>query len=117
MLDLVGKALAVQSNPSGGAAQSTWMFPMLNKFVVSNANANLGQFIQAIVNWVLVIAGVVAVVYLIYGGLLYITAGGDAEKATKGRTAVVNAIIGVVIILLSFIIVTWVGNIVNKGNS
>ena len=70
-----------------------------------------------IINWVLVLAGVIAVVYLVYGGILYITAGGDAEKATKGRTAVINAIIGIIIILLAIVIVNWVMRIVQTGNA
>jgi hypothetical protein len=71
--------------------------------------------IVAILNWFLIIAGAIAVIYLIYGGVLYITAGGDAEKATKGRTAVINAVIGVVIILLALVIVSWVNSLVSTG--
>jgi len=105
------------ANPAGGTgAQAVQkILPNLNDFVVTEGN--LGLFIQAIVNWILVIAGALAVIYLVYGGILYITAGGDAEKATKGRTAVINAIIGVVIILLAYIIVRWVGNLVKIGES
>ncbi len=70
-----------------------------------------------IVTWILFLAGAIAVIYLIYGGILYITASGDAEKATKGRTAVINAIIGIVIILLAVLIVTWVTRIVTTGTA
>lgn len=70
-----------------------------------------------ILNWILILAGAIAVIYLVYGGILYITAAGDAEKATKGRTAVINAVIGVVIILLALVIVTWVSNIVKEGSA
>ena len=70
-----------------------------------------------ILNWILILAGAIAVIYLVYGGILYITAGGDAEKATKGRTAVINAVIGIVIILLALLIVTWVVDIVERGNA
>ncbi len=74
-----------------------------------------GGIIDFVVTWVLVLAGAIAVIYLIYGGLLYITAGGDAEKATKGRTALINAIIGIIIIALAFVIVRWVSSIVTGG--
>jgi hypothetical protein len=78
---------------------------------------NSGSFsgiVLMIINWVLILAAALAIIYLVYGGIMYITAGGDAEKATKGRTAVVNAIIGIVIILLAFLLVTWVNSIVNN---
>ncbi len=74
-----------------------------------------GGIIDFVVTWVLVLAGAIAVIYLIYGGLLYITAGGDAEKATKGRTALINAIIGIIIIALAFVIVQWVGSVIQGG--
>ncbi|AKM82241.1 TPA: hypothetical protein DD449_04065 [Candidatus Berkelbacteria bacterium] len=68
---------------------------------------NPSQLALNIVNWILWAAGFIAVAYLVYGGILYITAGGDAEKATKGRTAVINAIIGVIIIVLAVALVNW----------
>jgi len=72
-----------------------------------------GGVISYVIDWILILAGAIAVIYLIYGGLLYITAGGDAEKATKGRTALINAIIGIVIIALAYLIVTWVSSIIS----
>lgn len=73
------------------------------------------NILQDVLNWFLILAGAIAVIYLVYGGILYITAGGDAEKATKGRTAIINAVIGIVIIVLALIIVTWVMNLIKSG--
>lgn len=72
------------------------------------SGSDLTGIIKTGINLFLWVAGILAVIYLIYGGVLYITAGGDAEKATKGRTALINAIIGVVIILLSLVILNYV---------
>ena len=69
---------------------------------------NLMKVISNIINIVLIVAGILAVAYLIYGGLMYITAGGEAEKATKGRTAITNAIIGIIIIAASLAIYNYV---------
>ena len=74
----------------------------------TNEQLDPEQLATNIVNWVLWAAGAIAIGYLIYGGILYITAGGDAEKATKGRTAVINAVIGVIIIMLALAIIAWV---------
>lgn len=60
--------------------------------------------INQIVNAFLWVMGVVAIIYLIWGGMTYITAGGDAEKAGKGRVAITNAIIGIIIVALALII-------------
>jgi hypothetical protein len=58
----------------------------------------ISNILNTVVNVILWVAGILAVIYLIWGGLTYVTAGGDAEKAGKGRVAITNAIIGIVII-------------------
>ncbi len=63
-----------------------------------------GEIIDRIISVVLWVVGILAVVYLIWGGIIYVTAGGDAEKAGKGRTAITNAIIGIIIVSLALII-------------
>lgn len=79
-------------------------------------SGGLTGLVTKILVWLFAFAGIIAVIYLIYGGILYITAGGDAEKATKGRTALVNAIIGIVIITLAIVIVMWVNQIATGNN-
>lgn len=101
MLDLIGKAYAVAPE----IPKLSWMDP----------SASFTGTISLILGWAITLAAVLAVVYLIYGGIMYITAGGDAEKATKGRTAVVNAIIGIIIIVFSYVIVAWVGRLITVG--
>lgn len=61
--------------------------------------------ILAVVTWGLGIAGAVAVLYLIVGGFLYITAGGDEGRIEKAKNTIKNAIIGIVVILLALVIV------------
>lgn len=68
---------------------------------------DLETFLGNAINLILIIAGVAAVAYLIWGGLTYITAGGDSEKASKGRTSITNAIIGIIIIMGSLAIYNW----------
>lgn len=71
---------------------------------------DLKSILVGLLNVFLWVAGLLAVIYLVYGGVLYITAGGDAEKATKGRTALINAVIGVIIIMLALVIMRFVVN-------
>jgi len=72
-----------------------------------NPQATLTNLLRGIVNWVLVIVAIIAFFYLIASGIKYITSGGDAAKATEARNGIVNAIIGIIIVLLSFIIVRF----------
>lgn len=64
--------------------------------------------INKVVTWVLVLAGLVAFLYLIYSGFMYLTAGGNPDAAKKGQQGIINAIIGLVIIFLSWAIIRTV---------
>lgn len=61
-------------------------------------------------NLALYIVGAVAVIMLIWGGLRYITSGGDSKKITDAKNTVLYAIIGLVIAFLSFAIINFVLN-------
>ena len=68
----------------------------------------LQDYIRTIIDTALVIASVVAVAYLIVGGYQYITSSGNAEQAQAGRTTVLNAIIGLIIIFAAFVVIRFV---------
>ncbi len=61
-----------------------------------------------IINILLIVAGIAAFLYLFYGGFMYLTAGSNDDQATNGRKAIINAIIGLVIIFLSYSLVAFV---------
>jgi len=74
-----------------------------------------GTSVQDVVNllaklagWLLYVAGAIAVVFLIIGGVFYITSAGDADKSGKAKKIIVDALIGLVIIALSLLIVNLV---------
>lgn len=84
-----------------------------NTNVVNNANAS--EILVRIINILLAVAGLIAVVFLIVGGFRYITAGGNEETAEAAKKTITNSIIGIVIILLSFVIVRVISNaLVNR---
>jgi hypothetical protein len=51
-----------------------------------------------------VISGV-ALGFAIYAGILFVTSGGDPEKVTKARNALLWALVGVIVVSLSYGIV------------
>lgn len=73
------------------------------------------DILDNLVNILLWAAGLLAVIYLIWGGLTYVTAGGDSEKAGKGRVAITNAIIGIIIIVASLVIYNTVLGVTQRG--
>ena len=81
------------------------------------AGTSVNQLIRTVINWMLGIAFGVAVLFLIIGGFWYITSAGNEETAEKGKGTAVNAIIGIIIIILSYVIVNVVSNLVANPNS
>ncbi len=74
------------------------------------------EIIIRIVEILLAIAGLVAVIFLIVGGFRYITAGGNEETAESAKKTITNAIIGIVIIILAFVIVRVIANALISQN-
>lgn len=77
---------------------------------VKDANYSIKDIARKIIEWALYLAAIIAVIFIIIGGFMYITSAGDPAKATKGRTTLVNALIGLAIIILSYLIVQVVYN-------
>ena len=71
-------------------------------------NDDLISDVNKIINVVIGVLGVVAVVVVIYGGFLFLTAQGDPGKIKKGKDSITWGIIGLVIALLSWSIINFV---------
>lgn len=68
------------------------------------------EMIAVVIRILLMIGGAIAVLFVIIGGYQYLTSGGNDEDAEKGKKTLVNAIIGIIIILLAWVIVSVVVN-------
>lgn len=67
--------------------------------------ADFRQDVVDIVNYALAFLGLLAVIFVIYGGFLMLTSGGEDDGISKGKKIIVGAAMGIVIILLSYGIV------------
>lgn len=72
-------------------------------------------FMFAIINVLLVVAGILAVLFLIIGGFRYITAHGNEEAAEGAKKTILHSIIGLVVIILSFVIIRVIANALILG--
>jgi cytochrome bd-type quinol oxidase subunit 2 len=76
----------------------------------SNVNPAIDTIHNA-ANLIAAIAGVIAVFTIIYSGLRYILSGNNPEGQKQAREILQNAIIGLIIIALAWVIVTAVTNV------
>lgn len=69
---------------------------------------DIRTLVLTIVNYILGFLSVIAVIMIIFGGMLYVTAAGKQESIDKGKKIIMYTIIGIVIIMLSFVVVNAV---------
>ncbi len=69
------------------------------------------------INIVLFIGVALTVIFLILGGIQYMTARGDQKAAQEARTSLTNAIIGFVVVIGAFTIRTVLLNILGAEGS
>jgi len=92
-------------------AQETNWQNWLNNFVQGTPllnNADLIGIVFKAIQFVLAFLGVVAVVVIIIGGFMWMTAGGDTEKVGKAKKTLIQGLIGLIIILLAYAIASFV---------
>lgn len=71
---------------------------------------SIGAFIATILSWVSWVVGVLAFLGLIVTGIMYITAGGNAEQAEKAQKNIVWIVTGIVIFMFSL----WVPRVIRQ---
>lgn len=85
-----------------------------NQAVPSGAN-DLGDILLFTVNLLLVVVATIAVIFLMLGGYRYIMARGNEEEAEAAKKTISNAILGLILVILAFVIVRIVIRILTEG--
>lgn len=67
-----------------------------------------------IIEIVIGLVGVLAVFVMIYGGFTFLTSAGDASKVARGRNILIYGVVGLVVAMLAFAIVKFVGGAIGR---
>ena len=93
----------------------TWASPDINVFTGSCTDANcIVNLLQTIITWVLAIAGSLAMLMLIYGGIRYILSTGDEKRLEGAKKTILWAIIGIIVITASYLLVSVAGSLLGS---
>lgn len=76
-----------------------------------NSPESLETGAGAIVMMVLSLLGVIFMVLIIFGGILWMTAGGNEQRVDKAKTTITRAIIGLAVVLLAYAISVFIVSI------
>lgn len=79
---------------------------------VGNPNAGPGNILSNVIRIMYAVGGMSVLLFVVWGAMDWITAGGDKEKIAGARRKIVNAFIGLTLLALSAFIVSLFGQIV-----
>lgn len=106
---LASPAFAAISDPEGvnpckGSADSS------NNFIkqICGLGSNIGGTLGNIVVMIVVLAVIIALLYLLYGGIKYVTSRGEKEQVEGARNHIIAAIVGLVVVFLAIFFVSLV---------
>ena len=73
---------------------------------------NIGSVISELTkNYILLAAGLLLLLYLLYGGFQYLTSAGDPKKTQEAQAKITQALVGFVIVFGAFWIVQILANV------
>lgn len=70
--------------------------------------AGLESTVIKVVQWILGLLALIAVIFILYGGFIWMTAGGNEERVDSAKKTITAAVIGLVVVLLAWAIVIFV---------
>lgn len=75
------------------------------------------DLVNNMVNWFIGVAGAVALIFMVYGGIMYMTSNGDPNKTQKAKNMIMYAVIGLIIVGLSTVITGFVTRMIKNAQS
>lgn len=79
-----------------------------NAAICQTKTGLISGILQSVINTMLFLAGTIAVIMIVVGGIRYITSDGDPAAASKAKNTIIYALVGLVIATASFSIVNFV---------
>lgn len=75
---------------------------------LGDGGTDLPTFLKNAVNTLLFVAGVAAVIIIVVGAIRFVTSEGDSSQATRARSTVVYAAVGLVVCVAAYAIINFV---------
>ncbi|MDD5040321.1 MAG: hypothetical protein PHY34_04190 [Patescibacteria group bacterium] len=73
-------------------------------------SADLESTVINIIQWILGFLGLIAVIFILYGGFMWMTAAGNEDRVSTAKKIITSAVIGLIVVLLAWAIVIFVVN-------
>ena len=114
---IFGSAFALALSAAPFAFADTTVDPCASSDFSVLCNASLAGAFGGIITAVFVIAILLALGWLIYGGIRWILSQGDKGKVDSARSHIIAALIGLIIVFLSYFLINIVTQLFSPGYS
>jgi hypothetical protein len=114
-----GSAYAATANCTGGPDAANPIAAGASCAQANGTSANLfaqGGVFQTVADTLIFLVGAVAVIFLIIGGLRYVISNGDSKAVEAAKNTILYAIIGIVVAVISFALVSFVITSLGKAS-
>jgi hypothetical protein len=98
--------------PNMSKAAEDHRVPLPNPIKADNIQELSGYMIRGLLG----VSGAIALFMLVWGGIVWMTSNGNAERLKKGKDTILWAILGLIIIFTSYIIINFLFTIIG-GNA
>lgn len=117
--------LLANTPPTCSSTSSFFSFPTWYEYLQCTTTTNGNQIptiggisdiwliVLAIINIMLTAAALIAVFFIIYGGIKYITSQANPEQTNKARNVVLSAVVGLVICIVADVVVSFIAGSIN----
>lgn len=78
------------------------------KMGFSTGSVDINTIVGNLIQSVLALLGVIFLVLVVYGGILWMTAGGNDKQIEKARDTLFQGVIGLVIVLSAYAVTTYI---------
>ena len=79
-----------------------------NASICQTNTSLIGGVLKNVINVMLYLAGSIAVIMIVVGGIRYITSDGDPGAASKAKNTIIYALVGIVVASMSYALVNFV---------
>lgn len=69
---------------------------------------DIGDVVKLVINILSLVAGVIAVIMIIVGGLKYITSSGDPSSISSAKNTILYAVVGIIVVAFAQLLVRFV---------
>ena len=73
----------------------------------------LNQIIGRIARFIIILGPILAVIFIVWGGITYMAAGSDTTKVDEARARIKNGIIGAVVVLGVGVIINTIAGVIS----